>query len=331
MKQLIITRQEAGQRLDKLLGKYLNKAPKSFLYKMLRKKNITLNGRKAAGNEQLQEGDEVKLFFSEETFAKFSQVKIQKTDAKLDVIYEDAHVLLMNKPCGILSQKSKDTDISMVEHLISHLLAEGAVTEESLRTFRPSVVNRLDRNTSGILAAGKDLAGAQMLSGLFRDRSLHKYYYCLVKGVLKEKKRISGYLTKDGHLNRVSIHSEASLDDAMSIETEYEPLQTNGEVTLLKVLLVTGRSHQIRAHLSSIGHPIVGDFKYGDPALNAAYEERYRLKSQLLHSGLLVFPELPEPFSYLGGRTFWAPYPKKFSRILKGEGFDAWPLGTRGD
>ena len=182
MKQFTVTQAEAGQRLDKFLGKYLNKAPKSFLYKMMRKKNITLNGKKAAGSEKLVSGDEIKLFFSDETIEKFSELQLPKAQGKLSVIYEDEHILLVNKPEGILSQKAEADDISMVEEAQRYLLNNGAVTEESLRTFRPSVVNRLDRNTSGILAVGKDLAGAQELSRLFKERSLHKYYYCLVKG-----------------------------------------------------------------------------------------------------------------------------------------------------
>lgn len=160
MKQFTVTQVEAGQRLDKFLGKYLNKAPKSFLYKMMRKKNITLNGKKAAGSEKLVSGDEIKLFFSDETIEKFSELQLPKAQGKLSVIYEDEHILLVNKPEGILSQKAEADDISMVEEAQRYLLNNGAVTEESLRTFRPSVVNG-GPDTSGILAVGKDLAGAR--------------------------------------------------------------------------------------------------------------------------------------------------------------------------
>ena len=204
----------------------------------------------------------------------------------------------------------------MVEEAQSYLLNTGAVTEESLRTFRPSVVNRLDRNTSGILAVGKDLAGAQVLSRLFKERSLHKYYYCLVKGQVKEKARIKGYLVKNEATNRVTVEKEPMGKEALPIETEYIPVDSDGELTLLKVLLVTGRTHQIRAHLSSVGHPILGDHKYGDPAWNARAKEEYHLTHQLLHAAILTFPEMEGEFAYLSGRTFTAPLPKKFSRIL---------------
>ena len=141
MRELVISKYEAGQRFDKFLAKYMELAPKSFFYKMMRKKNITLNGKKAAGNEKLEKGDTVKLFLSEETIEGFREKKKRAvhTGAKLDILYEDEQVMLINKPAGMLSQKAEKGDISMVEHLISHLLDTGEVTEEMLKTFRPSV------------------------------------------------------------------------------------------------------------------------------------------------------------------------------------------------
>lgn len=331
MKQVTISSQDSGQRLDKFLGKYLNKAPKSFLYKMLRKKNITLNGKKATGSEMLNPGDEIKLFFSDETVEKFSEVSVPKTEGTVEVVYEDEHILLMNKPLNVLSQKAKPEDVSMVELLMSYLFSTGAITEESLRTFRPSVVNRLDRNTSGILAAGKDLKGAQFLSQLFKDRTVHKYYYCLVKGVVKESAHIEGWLFKDEKTNKVSVSRTQRSKEDLPIETQYVPVDSNGDVTLLKVLLITGRSHQIRAHLASIGHPIVGDFKYGNPKVNAAYEKEFHLTHQLLHAGILIMPKLTGDFAYLSEKVFTAPLPKKFARILDKKGLHLCPHGTPGD
>jgi len=332
MKQFTVTAADSGQRLDKFLGKYLNKAPKSFLYKMLRKKNITLNGKKAIGSEMLAPGDEIKLFFSDETIEKFSEisipVKVSENGTVLDVVYEDEHILLMNKPLNMLSQKARPEDVSMVEHLMSYLFDKGAVTEETLRTFHPSVVNRLDRNTSGILAAGKDLKGAQFLSSLFKDRSVHKYYYCLVRGVIKEEAHIAGWLLKDEKTNKVSVSKTQRTKDDLPIETQYVPVDQNGELTLLKVLLITGRSHQIRAHLASIGHPIVGDFKYGDPKINAEYEKEFHLTHQLLHAGILEMPALNGDFGYLSGKVFQAPLPKKFARIIEKKGLRLCPHGT---
>lgn len=316
MKAIIVNSNEAGQRLDKLLAKYLNLAGKGFLYKMMRKKNITLNGKKCDGSEKLTVGDEIKLFLSDETIEKFSEVKIQKVHKRnMDIIYEDAHIILINKPSGMLSQKAKEQDESLVEYLIDYLLDSGQLQEADLRSFHPSVCNRLDRNTSGLIAAGKSLAGLQMLSEVFKDRSLHKYYLCVVKGMVEQKCQIEGYLMKDEKNNQVTI-CDHEVEGSVFIRTEYEPLSHKENFTLLKVTLITGRTHQIRAHLASIGHPIVGDHKYGDNMVNADAKERYHIKSQMLHSYEMVFPELNEPFAYLSHKTFQAPLPKEFGRIF---------------
>ena len=154
MQEIIVSANEAGQRFDKLLAKYLNEAPKSFIYKMLRKKNILLNGKKATGNEKLEVGDSVKLFLADETIEKFSKLIVVKTKAKLDIVYEDENVLLINKPVGMLSQKAEAKDESLVEHIISYMMESGQLTEADLRKFKPSICNRLDRNTSGLVVAG---------------------------------------------------------------------------------------------------------------------------------------------------------------------------------
>ena len=194
MKSVIVNSNEAGQRLDKLLGKYLNLAGKGFLYKMMRKKNITLNGKKCDGSEKLSEGDEIRLFLSDETIEKFSQVRVQKVrKTKLDLVYEDSHILLINKPSGMLSQKAKETDESLVEYLIQYLLDGGKLTKEDMRQFKPSVCNRLDRNTSGIVIAGKSLPGLQLMSEAIKERTIGKYYLCIVKGSVAGPKEIDGY------------------------------------------------------------------------------------------------------------------------------------------
>lgn len=316
MQVVKITKNEAGQRLDKLLYKYLNLAGKSFIYKMLRKKNITLNGKKCDGSEKLSEGDEVKLFLSDETIEKFSEVKIQKVKkTKLDVVYEDNDIILINKPAGMLSQKAKDSDESLVEYLIDYLLDSGQLTGEEMRQFRPSVCNRLDRNTSGIVIAGKSLPGLQIMSKAIKERTIGKYYLCIVKGKVDGTKEISGFLKKDEKTNQVKVlnHEEK---DALPIRTLYRPLLSDGKHTLLEVKLITGRSHQIRAHLASIGHPIAGDYKYGDPRLNAAVKEKYGVKSQMLHAWRLVMPSrMEEPLSGLSGREFTAKPPAEFDAM----------------
>lgn len=308
MKLITVHKQEEGQRLVKLLGAYLKEAPNSFFYKMLRKKNITLNGKKADGTEKLKCGDEIRLFLSDETYEKFAgkvQPKEKFPMAKLNIVYEDSNVIFINKPAGMLSQKSVPSDVSLNEYLLGYLEKSGQWKQEESKAFRPSVCNRLDRNTSGLVICGKSMAGLQQMAALLKDRSLHKYYLCLVKGVMTESQHLEGYLLKDENSNQVKIFQKET-EGAAHIITEYEPLHTEGETTLLKVTLVTGKSHQIRAHLSSIGHPIIGDPKYGDRKVNAFFRETHGIKNQMLHAWKLTFPELAEPLDNLSEKSFEA-------------------------
>lgn len=331
MQELHVTGNEAGQRLDKLLAKFLNQAPKSFLYKMMRKKNITLNGRKCSGNEKLVAGDIVKLFFSDETIEKFSApvsgnpvvkkaVQGKSGSRKtLDILYEDEQILLLNKPVGMLSQKAKESDVSAVELLIEYLLSSGQLSESQLRTFHPAVCNRLDRNTSGILVAGKTLPALQEMSRFFKERSIAKYYRCLVAGVVREDAYIRGYLWKNEKTNKVMILAEER-PGSVQIETEYRVLKKNTAVSLLEVHLITGKTHQIRAHLASAGHPMIGDYKYGNPAVNESYRKIYGLKSQLLHAYRLEIPQSGGALGYLSGKAFTAELPELFAKICKDKG-----------
>ena len=329
MKELTIRKNEAGQRLDKFLAKYMNRAPKSFLYKMLRKKNITLNGKKAEGKEILCAGDTVKLFLSDNTIQNFSVQKEYippKTAGmdmpKPDIIYEDAHTLFINKPVGMLSQKAKPDDISLVEYLTSYLLSSGQITREELRTFHPAVCNRLDRNTSGIVAAGKSLAALQKLNAMFRDRSIRKYYLCLVSGTVDHEARLRGWLKKNEKTNRVSVRSgqENTSHTGAFIETEYRPIRSGGGTTLLEVHLITGKTHQIRAHLASEGHPLIGDYKYGDRKLNDRFRQAYGLQSQMLHSYRLCFPLCTDELAPLSGKELLADAPELFVKICRDRG-----------
>ena len=367
MKELIIGTNEAGQRLDKFLGKYMKLAPRSFFYKMLRKKNITLNGKKASGSEIIFQGDHIKLFLSDETIDKFSdeitdqfsyitEKALKKTSgegsgtrrksssgktepgrADLDIIYEDSHTIFINKPVGMLSQKAKPEDISLVEHLIAYLMDSGQIRPEELRTFRPSVCNRLDRNTSGLVAAGKTLAALQDFSAMFRERSMKKYYLCLVKGHVQRNSYVEGYLVKDDKTNRVTVAREP-VKGAVPVATEYRPLQQGRfiekeggglpgdgnrgiregtDVTLLEVHLITGRTHQIRAHLASVGHPLIGDYKYGDRKINDRFCREYGLTSQLLHSYRLCMPVCVGELEELSGREITASPPERFEMICR--------------
>lgn len=317
MRELLISAAEANQRLDKYLKKYLNTAPGSFVYKMLRKKNIKLNRAKAEGSEILKTGDQIQLFLAEETIDSFRTVaRIEKVPFP-SVIYEDDHILMLNKPAGLLTQKAEPSDVSLVDEILYYLEQTGKY-DPAKNLAKPSACNRLDRNTSGLVLAGIDLCGLQFLSLALKDRTLKKEYYCIVKGTMKKPVHLKGYLLKDQRSNTVKIMDEP-VGDASFAETYFEPLSVNGELTLVKAELITGKTHQIRSHLAFIGHPIVGDTKYGNGEVNRKYRQKYGIKHQLLHARFVTFPCCDGLFSYLSGRTFSAPLPDYFKQCMIGE------------
>ena len=319
MREIVIGPNEADKRLDRFLNFYFKEASTGFIYKMLRKKNITLNGKKADGTEKLQVSDVIKVFFSDETFEKlkgensFLDCENRALDklGNISVIYEDDNIVLVNKPFGVLSQKAKADDVSLNEWLIDYLLKKGDITKESLSSYRPSICNRLDRNTSGLVICAKSLIGARTMNDLISRRKIDKYYRTIVFGHLTKPLSLKGYLSKDEKKNKVDIKVNDPGEGYSYIETEYVPIDyiKEKDLTILEVKLVTGKPHQIRAHLSSIGHPIIGDVKYGGKKLGF-------LDHQLLHSYRVRFPDTyDKPFEMLSGKEFIAPLPKEFQRI----------------
>lgn len=328
MRKIIIEKNEAGQRMDKYLKKYFKEAGSGFLYKMLRKKNILLNDKKAEGKEMLKEGDTITLYLAEDTIEKFRGVTCTDSGNEqtypifpLDILYEDSDFMIINKPAGILSQKSSDQDISMVEYLIGYLLSNGKITARELETFHPSVCNRLDRNTSGLILAGKSLSGLQFFSRVLKERSIKKYYLCLVRGKITEKKHCKAYLKKDSRSNQVKVLEQPEKDTAM-IETSYEPLWGNKTETLLKVELITGKSHQIRSHLASLGYPLAGDPKYGEKSWNQELKKNAGLNRQFLHAWQMEFPDFDGVGETLSKKMICAPLPQDLKKVLNKAGCD---------
>lgn len=321
MKEIIIDSKLDKQRLDRVLERFLKNASKSFIYKMLRKKNITLNDKKASGNEKLNVGDSIKIFFSDETLSKFTGNEsitdnsladfYQSIYTPLDIVFENNDYIFINKPAGMLSQKAKPEDVSLVEYLIAHLLRSNELSVEDLVSFKPGICNRLDRNTSGIVCAGKTTKGLARLSSKFKERTLNKYYICMVFGEISERKLIKGYLNKDCEANKVEIITD-SREGYLPIETEYIPVCGNDKITFLKVHLITGRSHQIRAHLASINHPLIGDYKYGNSKLNNVFKNKYNIQNQMLHAFELDIPD--------EALHIYTKIPYEFMNLLEGEG-----------
>lgn len=338
MVSFVITKKDENQRMDKYVKKILKEAPNSFIYKMMRKKNIVLNGKKCEGNEILSSGDEIKLFLSDETFVKFSgreissgnsSPQISDTDLQqyneayhklqLEILYENENVLFVNKPAGVLSQKAQPNDISVNDWLIGYLLNDNKVTNMSLITFKPSICNRLDRNTSGIIVCAKTLIGAQFMGQLISSKELSKFYEAVIIGKINLDERLNGFLIKDEIKNKVTIYNAKEkipvdlLSKAEYIDTSLKTLKMYEDVTLLEVQLFTGKPHQIRAHLSSIGHPILGDNKYGDLSVN----KKYHLKSQLLHAKKIVFPRIiADGFTDLSEMELICEPPASFNKII---------------
>ena len=315
MKEIIITAAQQGQRLDKFLGKYMNEAPKGFLYKMLRKKRIKYNGKKAEGNEILAAGDCLTLYLSEETIASFHHQKEAQMEAgDLAVIFENQDVLAVNKPAGLLSHPEKKADRdTLSDRLLAYLARTGAYDAKQGDGFVPALCNRLDRNTSGIVLAGKTLAGVQALNASIRSRSCKKEYFALVLGQVLQKGIISLKLEKDEKTNQVF-----SSQKGKETLTKYYPIKAGRDFTLLRIELVTGKTHQIRAHMKEMGHPLAGDPKYGVKAVNRNLAEQFGLNRQFLHAAQITFGEETGVLAPLRGKRLQAPLPRDLQRVLQG-------------
>ena len=326
MKEFIIRDNEAGQRFTKYIQKLLPEVASSFVYKMLRKKNILLNDKKATGNETLSAGDNVKFYFSDETFDKFSGQTSDSSKLKTEeylkaysslkgikILYENIDFILADKPYGVLSQKADNSDLSINEYFLGYMLKNGTLNESELKTFKPSIVNRLDRNTTGIIIFGKTLKGLQYLNSKVADKSIEKTYITIAKGVIDKDFVLEGYVKKDHDENMVTVYDKSAGDDSY-IKTGFRPKKNNGKYTLLEVDLYTGKTHQIRAHLSHLGHPVIGDTRYGDREVNSYFKSNFGLKSQLLHSYKLKFPTDPI-LSELSGGEITCDMPEMFKRI----------------
>ncbi|MDR3238898.1 MAG: RluA family pseudouridine synthase [Clostridiales bacterium] len=303
MRAVIITPADSGRRFDKYLARYMNTAPKSLIYKLLRKKRVKLNGCRAEGGEILREGDVVSFYLAEETMSCCMRARaLPKSAGDIDVIYEDEWILLINKPVGLLTHGDGTTRDTLTDRALYYLHAKKVFDASSASTFTPAVCNRLDRNTSGLVVCGKTLAAVQALNRMFAEGKARKDYLAAVTGIVRKGALLRGFWEKDGTANQAAVRREGA---GKEIFTEYAPIGYGEGCSLLRIRLHTGRSHQIRAHMQSIGHAVLGDPKYGDLARNAWLFEKYAIPSQLLHAERIFFME---PGGVLGRyyRRAWA-------------------------
>ena len=312
MKEIIITKNDSGQRADKFLMKYFSRAPKGFVYKMLRKKRIKLNGARAEGAEMLAEGDSIQMYLSDETMEGFMEERtIKKASSDIEVVYEDENIIAVNKPAGVLShaEKAGDSD-TLIDRILKFLNEKGEYDPKKEMSFVPALCNRLDRNTSGIVIAGKNAEALRQINEAVKLKDIKKYYKTLVCGRMDKGGKLESLYEKDSKTNKARVGG----NEGKRITTIYRPLKTNGRYTLAEVELITGKSHQIRVHMASTGFPIIGDIKYGNAAENEYFRKKAGVKRQMLHAWRMSFGGLKGELEYLNGKAIEADVPEDFKR-----------------
>ncbi len=315
MREFIINQSENGLTLEKYVFKVLPSAPMSFIYKLFRKKDVKVNGHHQDKKYRLSENEVVAIYISDAQFDEFQKEKSLNPNLKIKdwIIYEDNNVLFINKPRGLLVQKASPNDESLDQLVIEYLMATNQYDPNKELGFVPGPAHRLDRNTSGLVAFGKNHESLIMLFDLFKNHDLiNKHYLALVVGAVeKDKDIITAPLKKDEKNNKVVVAK-----DGKTAQTVYKVIKRYSGYTLLDVTLLTGRTHQIRVHMAYINHPVVGDSKYGNFEINKEFKEKYHFSNQFLHAYKIGFGELDYPLNNLSKKEFTAEPREEIANIL---------------
>ncbi len=302
MKEIIINKNDAGQRVDKFLLKTFKNLPPSLMYKAIRKKDIKLNSKRCQPDSKLEVGDTLAMYIKDEFLEEtYSKEEFLRAPSKLDVIYEDENILLINKKPGLIVHPDKNYHFdSLVARLQHYLYKKGEYDPQSENSFVPALVNRIDRNTGGIVIAAKNAETLRILNQKMKQRELRKFYLCIACGKFEtQTDTLTAYLEKDEKHNKVRLYSEPR-EGAKTIKTKYSVIAEHGGFSLLEVELLTGRTHQIRAHLAFEGHPLLGDIKYGNPRTNK--EKGYTRQALFSYKLKFDFSTPAGILSYLNGK-----------------------------
>lgn len=307
MRELKINKNDAGQRLDKFITKTLD-IPTALLYKSIRTKKIKLNRKRAEINSTLHEGDTVQCFLPEEFFdKKTDDGSLSRIIPHLSIVYEDENIMLLNKRPGVsVHEDENGSTNTLITHVLAYLYQKGEYNPENEQSFTPSLCNRIDRNTGGIVIAAKNAESLRIMNEKIRAREIDKFYLAAIHGIpAKKEDTLYGFLLKDDKRNIVRVYDKNPPKNAKNIITKYRVLATDSDTALIEVELLTGRTHQIRAHMAHIGHPLVGDGKYG---VNRRDRER-GYKYQALYSYKLRFSFKDDSglLEYLNGKEFKIP------------------------
>lgn len=366
MREINITSNDAGRRLDRFLRKYLKNASLGEIYKLIRK-DVKVDGKRRSESYILSGDETLSLYISDEVFDALTGARdnssargkaghannARRAKRQFTIIYEDDKILIVSKPYGLLTHgDSHEKKNHLANQVKDYLIEKGDFDPRSEKVFSPAPANRLDRNTTGLVLFGKTSSALKALNEIIRDDLADKYYLTIACGTIDSALTLTGSLSKDQKSNKVTIHTDSSADarDIVTVVRPVAPLRFGRslDATLTEIQLITGRPHQIRAHLASIGHPVVGDSKYADSVssrdahstgmvsassedvrrLNEHFFREYHQSAQLLHAYKISFAatDLPEELSYLAGKSFTVPLPASFSKVLAAAGIEASAL-----